>query len=283
MPQFNRSASLFVRTTDNIGVNITGLRIVANVTKTDDKTPNTASIEIYNMSDNTFNKIKKDGDIVILNAGYLDGDGEEVIFIGNIKTTNRSPNKPDSIVTLSAQDGKNALDSAKVSINQTGGVSASAILKQILNSFPIGNNLSTANIPIKKYQSGFVYVGASKKALDKVTKFLDLSWSIQDNEINIIPFDQNNGSKAVSLSSTTGLIGFPQRIDGTTRKDAGKSTTEKPGWRVTSLLSPKLVPQGKLELQSREIPIRSFFNIKTVEHTLDTHGKSWVSVVEVTE
>jgi len=283
MTQFNRSASVNITAKGGALIPITRLRIVGTINKTDNKDPNTSTIKIYNMTENLSNIIRATGDIIQVNAGYLDGDGEELILLGTIKSVDTFPDRPEVVTTIKILDGKSALDNAKVTINQTGGTGAKSILNKILATFDIGNNLKTISFSDINYQNGFAFAGMSKSALTKVTKFLKLNWSIQNNEINLVPFDSNNGVLGVSISPRTGLIGSPQKIDSTTRKDAGKSDVSTIGWKFDTLLSPKINPQGQLELTSKEIPKENIFTVTSVNHSFDTHGRDWISSVEVKE
>jgi len=283
LTQFNRSASVLIGQPGSTGVVIRDLRIDFNVEKTEGKDPNTAKIDIYNLSLGTRNQIKEVGELVILNAGYTQGDGEEVCFSGTITSITHKFHRPNVITTIEANDGQGALGTSKVSLSRGNGVSARSILTTVLNTFPISNNLQTVTLTDKKYASGFAYTGMSKDALTKITEFLGLSWSIQDNEIRLIPFDGNDKTRAVLLTPNTGLINSPQRLTGESRKAQKLSKKAKPGWKIESLLSPKINPQGSIGIESEEIPQGSIFNIHSVTHKGDTHGNEWVSQIEVHE
>lgn len=283
LTQFRRSASVQIEIKLGQIIIIRDLRITFNVDKYDDKTPNTADIEIYNLSQNTRDKLKDLESLLILNAGYLDGDGEELLFTGNITNISHTFPSPDVITKINANDGKKSLGTAKTTINRTGGTSAKRILEDVLNTFPLANNLRTIQVNDKNYQNGFSFAGMSKDALTKITQFLELSWSIQNNEIRIVPFDGDDNTKVVSLSPQTGMIGSPERLVAETRKSTSKSKSVKPGWKIESLLSPKINPVGKIVLSSREIPENTVFTVNTVTHRGDTDGSEWTTVTEVRE
>jgi hypothetical protein len=153
----------------------------------------------------------------------------------------------------------------------------------VLAAFSIGNDVSNLSPSAISYANGFSFAGPADSALDKVTKFLGLDWSIQNNAIKFVEFDKSDGTRLVSLTPETGLIGSPQRLQGVTRKAKGKSTSTKPGWKITALLRPEIIPGGRIRIESREIPQYSEFTVSTVEHSGDTHGKDWTSQVEVRE
>lgn len=287
MTQFNRTASLVIGRRGETAKVLSGLRIVFNVTKTEGKEPNTAKIEIYNLSQESRNiiRMREEADtlFIILNAGYIDGDGEELVFTGNVKAISHQIIKPEVVTIIEASDGANALFSTKLSISHGAGVSADTILLQVLNAIPLPSNFQTLQYEDKAYANGFAFVGLAKDALTKVTKFMNLNWSVQNNEIRLIPFDGDDRTKVVRLSPQTGLIGSPERLTGSTRKAKGLSKKDQPGWKFTSLLQSKINPTGKIIVQSREIPENSTFTVFSVNHSGDTHGDIWETVTEVRE
>lgn len=283
LPQYRRSASVTIGKVGGQGKTLSGLKITFTIVKTEDKDPNTAKIEIYNLSRNTRDLIKENGEFIVVNAGYLDGDGEELLFIGNITAISHDLVKPTVITTIDADDGSNALFDSRISLSHEAGVKGITVLNNILNTIPLTNNIKVISIPDKAYANGFSFAGISKKALTKVTEFLELNWSVQNNEIVLIPFDGNDKTRAVHLSASTGMIGSPARVTLSTRKSKKISKKDKSGWKVISLLQPKILPTGKIAISSTEIPANTVFTVINVTHTGDTFGRDWFSSIEVKE
>lgn len=284
MTEFNRSASVIIGTPGTDGVEIKKLRIIFNISKNDDKKPNKAEIQIYNLKEKTRNLIKKIGARIFLSAGYLDGNGEELIFAGNVEIISHNIRKPEVITTIKALDGSEALQKTTSSFSFTKGVSALSILKKIVKSFPLANDLKNLKLKDIKLSQGFSFAGLSKTAMDKITELLGANWSVQNEVVKILALDANDGTRAVFLSEKTGLIGSPERFNKKVRNSSGKSIKKIPGWKFKSLLKPTIVPGGQISVKSREIPENSFFTITSVKHTGDTHSPSpWNSTTEVFE
>ena len=283
MTQYARQASVIIGTPGSGGLSVTDLRISFTVGKTEGKEPNKATIEIFNMSEKSRNLIKEPGELVYLSAGYKEGNGLENLFIGNIISINHKFERPDVVTVIEANDGAEAIRETKISLSFVAGTSADVVLEKILKSFLIGSDISTLAYEDVSYANGFSFVGASDVALDKVTKFMGLTWSIQNNEIRFTRFDESNGSRVVQITPETGMIGSPERLQGVTRKSKGVSKKTKPGWRVRTLLSPRVIPSGKIELGSREIPEKSVFKVISVDHSGDTQNSDWISNIEVRE
>ncbi len=290
MSLFDRSASLFIQSAvPGQVVVIEDFRIIFNVTKTEDnKDNNTAKIEIYNLNENTRNLIKLDDDpktdqLVTLNAGYKDDEGEQILFVGTMTSINHKLQRPNVISVIEASDGKGSLSKTKVALSESSNSSAKSILNNMLPKFNIPNNLQTIPFVDKIYSSGFASTGLGRTVLDSVTDFLGLSWSVQNNEIKFIPFDGDDGTELLLISTTTGMKGSPERLTGETRKAKKKTKKIKPGWKVESLLFPRVNPNSRIAISSKEIPDNTVFIVNTVTHSGDTHGADWGSVIEVHE
>jgi len=283
MTLFNRSASVEITTNSNSIIRIRGLRIVFDVDKTEGKNPNTSRIEIYNLSEETRNTLRDISKNVTLFAGYTDENGEELLFTGDITNISHQIVKPEIITLFEASDGKESTDKTKIAISQLEKTNGRNVLQRILAQFDIGNNLNQIVFDDKTYQVGFSFVGLAKDALDKVTKFLDLSWSVQNNQINLVKFDSNDETGIVFLTEATGLLSSPQRLSGESRKAKDKSKKNKPGWRLSTLLIPSINPLGRVAVQSIEIKDKTDFTVYSVTHAGDTHGRQWNSTIEVRE
>jgi len=110
LTQFRRSATVSVGLPGGlIGVSLTGFKIVFDITKNLEKTPNTGKVQVYNLSESTRNKLdlalpknKEPPQKLFINAGYLEGDGEEVLFIGDITEISHIKDIPNIVTTIEA-------------------------------------------------------------------------------------------------------------------------------------------------------------------------------------
>jgi len=285
MTQYRRSASLQIsEQSGQAAIVIRDLRISFEVNKNLDKDPNSATIKIYNMSQTTRSILEGTTQKVVLNAGYVDGDGEETVFVGNVTDIYTSIEKPLVVTTIEAQDGQKELSTSRISISRTSGTSGFAILKEILKSINLPNTFVSSSHVDNKYANAFSFSGRSIDAMSKVTDFLGLTWSVQNGQIEILNYDSNNGNAIISLSELTGLIGVPEKTKNSDRVAKGQSTKVKSGWSVKSLLQPKLLPGGRISISSSQIPKDSIFNIISVSHQGDTEMiSSWNSSIGVVQ
>ena len=221
----------------------------------------------------------------LLEAGYEDGSDLETLFIGNITRINHSITPPDIITKIIANDGSKEKKDKKASLSFSSGISGREVLRKVLQTFSIGSNFRDVSFEDKSYANGFSFIGSSVDALTKVTRFLSLDWSIQNNEIKFVLFDGDDGSGTVIISPETGMIGSPEKESFADRNAKGESIKKDiPGWRITSLLQPKVIPTGRIILDSKQLEEKhSVFTVMNISHSGDTHGSDWTSVLEVKE
>lgn len=282
--QFNRVASVVFDDVDRpgFGFEISGLRISFDIQKTADKTPNTCKLVIYNLSEATRAKIKKDQKI-ILKAGYSDGAKPKVIFIGNISVYNHAKKHPEIVTTIDADDGLKGQVESRVTLSHGPGAKAATILKQIVKTLPFSDELNKISLPDVEYPEGFAFTGPSRFALEKVLKKMGMEWSVQNDLLKVITQGGTDSSTAVVLKASTGLIGSPERLTSETRKAKGKDQTVKPGWKFESLINPEINPNGRVSVTSEQIKENTIFKVISVQHSGDTHGDNWNSTIEAIE
>lgn len=271
---YDRIASLLIGTTSaQAAVRIRGLRVVFDVKKTRTKSPNTAKIEVYNLSDETRNKIKEEDGFVVLRAGYVQS-GEEDVFRGNIQQVYKKKQPPDSVTVIEAQDGNSTITEKTAALSYGSGISAKRIMNDVIGQIGIGRkSTSVVSVADKQLANGFSFSGLAKDALSKITEFLGLEWSIQDNEVKLVPVDGADGYPVVLLSSDSGMIDSPVKLDDKKNKLAG--------WSVRALLMPGIEPASRVALESEEIPSGSIYTVSSISHNGDTWGDAWTSKLEL--
>lgn len=288
MTQFNRSVSLIVGSGLGVGIEIKDLKISFTVKKTTDKTENVAEIQIWNLSNDTRNQLDQNffsdnKNKVFLSAGYKSGDGEKIVFVGDITELNHIRERPEIITVIKGEDGKKDLNSIKSSLSFGKDASAKDILRAMLRQFPTKNNLNEVSFKDVILKNGFSFSGLTKSGITTITQLLKLDWSVQDDEIRVIPFDGNNSTTIVSLSPSNGMIGFPVRISHSTEKAKGKAKTLKQGWEIKSLLRPEIVAGGRVDIDSVLVPAKASFDVVSVVHQGDNYEGEFMTKTEVKE
>lgn len=281
MPSFERFASVTVGQRGATGRRFASpLRIVFDVTKSNEPTPNSGSIAIYGLSESSRDAIRTIGDAIELNAGHVqDAFAGRLVITADILDIVTDYAGGDIVTVVRLGDGVEFLKSIKDAYSFKEGTSAKAILRKIASQAGITLK-SLAGVDDANYANGFSEMGPIGDVLDKIVGKIDAQWSFQNNELQIAPKLGHNGSSIFKLSKKTGLIGIPTRdVDTSTVTPAPQSD----GWKVIALLRPELGPGDRVEIESDIAAVKGVYHIKEVTHSGDTYQGDWTSTLRVRE
>lgn len=277
MINFGRIAQVTAGPYGQEGVLITVGRISFSVVKTDDAKTNTMDVRIYNASPSTRQMLETTENSLVLSAGYL--TSMQQLAAGDITRGLSVMDGADRITTATCGDGLRALSSTRVSLSYDGAVSAQQIIDDIAAKLELPLRETDADLS-GKFRTGWAFVGPARDAMTSIARRFNLSWSVQNEEIQVTEKRGATKQDAVLISSSSGLIGSPEVMDDN-REDT-VATKEPPGLRITTLLNPLYEPGGIVVLQTRDYN-GAEYRIKRVEHMGDTHGSDWYSTLEVVE
>jgi hypothetical protein len=297
---FDRACSLVIGKEGGKGRELSGLRIQFSIQKGATKSPNKCTVKVWNTSPETKASISVIGNVLILKAGYKEDIGAKTIFSGNVTRAITTREGPDWITELEIEDGFLEFRDTKATFSFEKGITTQQVIESISKSFGLPVRGIPEDYAIKKYSSGFAFVGRVRDAMDKACEYSGLEWSIQNREIQIIKKGGIFKQKAYFLSPDTGLLGSPMQEsktmtekaaakEGITKNQAGvRKTTEKDkdgntqellqvlGYKVDCLLQPLIEPGGYVQVKSKDID-GEFFRVEELTHTGDTHGSEWKS------
>ncbi|QKJ86689.1 hypothetical protein PMPD1_1739 [Paramixta manurensis] len=301
MPLFLRVAELIIAQTNKKAISVKDLRLNFSIQKTSSKTVNKCTLKVYNASPDTIKKMEIINNIVILKVGYEQDIGAVTLFTGTVCRSLTYVDGADTITEIDLRDSVIPLRDAKISVSYPPHYSALAVLKGVVSNFGLPVKMSL-NVNDKQYISGFAYNGRARDAMDRVCDFLDLEWSAQDGELQIIRKGGVYAETAVVLSKDTGLIGYPRReaetmteksnaqtgikyesnrvthnsinVEDPTAKIKNRQTLDGAGYRVKSLLNPAIYPGAYVKLISNNIH-GEFFRVEEAKYIGDTHGQEW--------
>lgn len=295
---FNREASLVIGAEGGKGRELKGLRFAFSIQKGATKSPNQCTVRIWNAAPDTRATIEVIGNVLILKAGYIEDVGASTIFTGNVTRSLTVREGADLITELEMEDGFLEFRDTKVSISFAKGATTKQVLSELAKKFELPVRQLPSDIADKTYSAGFAFVGRVRDAMDRACDFMNLEWSIQNREIQIIPKGGVFTQRAYLLSSNTGLIGSPEQesktmtekaaakigitssqagVRKTTRRDKDGNVQERlkvMGYKVKTLLQPFIEPGGYVQLKTRGIN-GEFFRVEELVHVGDTHGNEW--------
>lgn len=296
----NREASVYIGAIDSsIDQDLTGLRTKFEVKKSNKKEANTAKIDIYNMSNNSYEILKNSGRLrVVLEAGYEDGKG--IIFQGDVVKFTKKPGDKDVIYTVEAKDSLYTLRNLRTSVSYEDGTSLRTIINDMAKKMNEYSGIIMGNIDAAvdryKVEHGITLIGQLDDVLNELTDDYLLSWRFEDGVLfvedvlgadyqdtaiilssGVISKDTGLPGEIVGSSEfNTGLVGFPEWVDSGQKATKKKKTTPKKvekGLKVVSLLNPFYKIYKRIDLRSNYY--EGEYKIKEITFKGDTHGKEW--------
>lgn len=293
---FNRVAEVYVGTTGgNTLLSVSALRVTFDIKKTMTVMPNTAKIEIYNLSELTRNGIQDAKATVLIRAGYANDEGAQDIFKGIAIRVAHERRPPDVVTTIEALDRVALAGSPRVTLGYPGGTSAKRILNDIVKQLGLSRKSTSVDVDDRTYKMGFSTVGSAVDSLSRVCAYLGLSWSMQNQEIKFTPMAGHDNSGVIKIAAATGMLNAPVYVMNVAppmdiatvgkldikRTLAGGMQAMKPGWRVKSLLRSSIEPKNRVVIESLDKAASGTFTVETVQHNGDTAGGDWSTTLEV--
>lgn len=262
MRQFGRVLELKISNRkESIAIN--NLRVTFSIKKTLTSEPNTGEISVYNLNDNNRNLItSKQYSFLELSVCYKD-DLLRLIFCGDILTVENKLIGQDIITTMKCADGHRAFTEKTIIKTMEKGQTDSDFLNEAVNSF--GIQRGRINLPNDRaLPRGKVLMCDTRDVMHKIAINNNADWSIQDDQLVVIPKDTalaNN--EGWVISRTTGMIGSPQKTD--------------KGLEVTTLCNPQYRIGSLVRIESKLTEYNGDYKIISIEHNGDLYGTNWHS------
>ncbi|MGH8709743.1 MAG: phage protein [Burkholderiales bacterium] len=276
--QYLRKMELVVgNSTDSL--DLSALSVEFTIDKADSETPNTGTIRIFNLADETVAKIQKEYRTVLLSAGYESNFGS--IFHANIKKTTWGREGTETVLEIEAGDGDESYTTAIVSTTVAAGstyksnakLAAEAMAGVEINWVTSGPSIE--EIPDDKpLPRAKVMHGMARDVLRNVGKNIDSQWSVQDGKVEMLANKSYRPGDAIVITSRNGMIDTPKR-------------TEE-GISLTTLLNPTLKIGYAIQIDEGRLPnaaaidkqFDGLYKVIKISHTGAIRGNEWYSEIE---
>lgn len=264
-------------------IEITNLRMTFSITKSLSNTANSGSLRIFNLSSDNRNRLREFGDQVRFFAGYREQEGAQLIFIGNVTQLNHAFAQPEIITQIDCLDGDRNLNNILVPVSFGEGTARRTVIQYVADrlGFPITYFAPSENL---LYDNGFNDVCLAKDILTSACDSLNLTWSVQNGNLVILPTNGATPRPPVEINADTGMVGIPERyVDKRyfLYRALPPNAPPKPGWKVKTLLNPDLLPGDRIRLRSTQADVEGEFRILTIKHEGDNWGPQFESNLEV--
>lgn len=267
MPRlFDRRAALVAGVGGGNAIRIVNLDFDFRVTKNLRREPNTAEIKVYNLAASSRRSLEAAEDQRIrLEAGYA--EDLHVIFEGDLRKASSTREGPDIITTIEGGDGERGFRRARTNRSFGEGTSVRSVIEDVARGMGFGvGNLAAQTTGRgfeglgNTYVEGTVVSGSSREILTGLCRSIGLEWSVQDGNLQLLPFRQAVRDTAVRLTPSTGLIGSP-------------SIDSENVLRARALLIPGIFPGRKVSIDSEFAS--GLYRVTKATYSGSTFGNEW--------
>lgn len=273
-------AALFGRRWDlQVGtLDLTDLDIAYKVECATARAPNVAEIRVWNLAPNTRAQIEQGG-TVILHAGFED---PPLLFRGDSRRVwTEADGLVDWVTVIQGRDGGRAYSEATFSQSYIPGTQVVRVLRDVIDVMEIGvGNLDefasayAMRNGSTTFPDGYVAHGRASRVLNDLVRAGGLRWSVQRNALQLQQGGQPLQTRAVVLSSDSGLLGSP------TWDERGQRTQGRHGLLTAeALVQPGLEPGKRVHVEARLVT--GDFEVRKAVYHGDTHGNDWNVTLEL--
>ena len=256
-----------------------GMQVTFNVTKNSDTKRaggNTATVEIYNLSDATLKRIQQSETLGFqIKVGYRD-IGLKLLAFGQVVQISTKKQGVDWVTTITAGEGYEELNETKLKKSLPPGVTAEQVIEECRKSMNLDKGVYAGNNKDAVQMSGYPLTGSAKEMLNEICEANRIEYRVDRGALYIEDEggvnDKNYKNTAFVLNLSTGLIDSPfwMKEDGRKQKD-DKTRRQQVSFRA--LLNPEIIPGGVVRIDSRLI--QGWFKVTSARYSGSYRGGDW--------
>lgn len=263
------------------GLDIRNLQVTFDVSKSSsnkDKT-NSASIEIYNLSNENLKLLDVDYPAAVFSVGWRDV-GIKRLFAGQVTNVITRKSGTDRITQIQMGGAYTELNHQVLSSLVAPGRTVQDVMEEIRKAIPgvsraVFNGTNLTNPVIY----GYPLQGTPKEMLDELSEKYALDWQIDDDVLYVHNNDRasnENFEQAYVVSKYTGLIENAYRTSGDIRRsEKDKAKVQSIQWKM--LLNPDIVPGDIVRLE--DTLLTGWYKVTDIRHYGGWRDSPWYSDV----
>jgi hypothetical protein len=240
-----------------------------------DKT-NSATIEVYNLSDKYLALLQTDYIAASFSAGYRD-IGIKRLFAGEVTSVTTRQSGSDRVTQIQMGAGYTGLNHQALSKLVSPGRTVMDVVEEIRVSIPgisrgvyAGTNLNNPII------SGYPLIGEPRRMLDQISSTYQVEWRVDDDVLYVNDMSgtiTESFDEAYVVSPDSGLIEVPYYIAGDKRR-AAKDPVKKGGVQFKCLLNPEIIPGEIIKLEYND-KFDGYYKVDSTRMYGDFRGSDW--------
>lgn len=282
LQQINRQYELIIGDSKSgAGLQITDLQVTFDISKSTDnkKRTNSASIEVYNLSQDHIKLLDTDYPAAVFSAGYLNTGGPKRLFSGQVTHVSTRKSGTDRVTQIQMGTGYTELNrqilSDLVPAGQDGKAVANRLIKAVGADRGVFNGTNLNNQIIY----GYPLSGSPKEMLDELCEKYRCNWQYDDGVVYIHDNDRGNTenfNQAYVISKYTGLIETAYRVSGDKQRST-KDKAKKPGVQMKILLNPDIRAGDIIRLE--DTLITGWFKVDSLRHSGGWRSNGWYTEI----
>lgn len=256
---------------------ISELQVRFDVEKSSDnkRKSNNATLEIFNMKDETLKKLETEFLRAELRVGYLD-TGLTTILIGNVTQTKTVQNGADRVTQLQLGEGFVELNEQTVKGLAPPGTKVKDFLNDLLKKMPGVSKGAITGVNVNsEILYGYPYSGTPKQVLDELAEAYRLEYRLDRGVLSITDeagLADPDKNKAFVLNENTGLVEIPFYTSGK-QSLLKEDPKRRPGLQFKALLNPRIVPGSIVRVESKLIT--GWYKVKTAKYSGGYDDNEW--------
>lgn len=279
--QFGRKYRVLIVMENGQAFEVSKLHCKFNIVKTYFMTPNQSELTIYNLSPQSENAIIKQGQKIVIEAGY-EGGAYGRIFEGNILQPIRYMEDPTTYaLTLSSLDGDRYILYSFINQTLVAGQTSRDVIEACASraTVPIEVRSVSESFNHDPLPRGKVLFGMSRDYMAQIAGQNNAAFSVQDGKAVFNTPEEKEGA-ILKLSPETGLVDSPQQIE----KGISFKCLLNPEIRIgtavqidNSLIRAQRYQTGTV---IRQLDDDGIYKVYSIKHTGDTRGNYWYTECE---
>ncbi|QZX98208.1 hypothetical protein K6R05_22005 (plasmid) [Pantoea alfalfae] len=245
-------------------IQINNLRVAFSITHTHDKTPNRATIRVWNLNPSHRHQVTG-GEFkqVALAVGYGTLENCRVLYAGQITKPAVIREGLDFILELTCDDGATAYRDAFVNVTLAAGSTHEDVIAHCAGEM---TGITPGNIGLPadvKFTRAKVCYGPARHVMTQVADHHGADWMIQNGELHVLHPDYCLPGEGALLNESSGMLGSPKPTDR--------------GLEVSCLLRPEITVGSLVRIESIVADYNGDYKVVAVKSDGDTHASRWES------
>ncbi|ARF51978.1 hypothetical protein DSJ_17505 [Pantoea stewartii subsp. stewartii DC283] len=263
MRQFGRQCILTIGNSKE-SIQINNLRTAFSISHTHDKTPNKATIRIWNLNPSHRHQVTG-GEFkqVSLAVGFGSLENCRVLYAGQITKPAVIREGLDFILELTCDDGATAYRDAFVNVTLAAGSTHEDVIAHCVGQM---TGITPGNIGLPgtvTFKRAKVCYGPARHVMTQVADHHGADWMIQNGELHILHPDYCLPGEGVLLNESSGMLGSPKPTDR--------------GLELSCLLRPEIIVGSLVRIESIVTDYNGDYKVAAVKSEGDTHASRWES------